>query len=155
MIFVDSSNCSCYVFREAFIKMTKKLSAFICFGPKSLSSFVKYLIYGPPKAVKYSIYGPKNIFRVGNIIHRVERKRSLWIGTTRKYFLLIKAFSYQMSRYGFFFVVRDTTPTPGGIYSEPLTGAPDNSLPRRVRDPSKVKKYSFSIFQPPLATVSI
>ena len=54
-----------------------------------------------------------------------------------------------------FFVVRDTTPTPGGIYSEPLSGAPDNSLPRRVRDPFKVKKYSFSIFQPPLATVSI
>ena len=69
---------------------------------KNLSLFVKYSIYGPHKTVKYSIYGPKNIFRVGNIIHRVERKRSLWIWTTRKYFLLIKAFSYQMSRYGFF-----------------------------------------------------
>ena len=66
--------------------MAKKLSAFICDGPKSLSSFVKYLIYGPPKAVKYSIYGPKNIFRVGNIIHRVERKRSLWIGLRESIF---------------------------------------------------------------------
>ena len=111
MIFVDSSNCSCYVFRVAFIKMTKKLSAFICVGPIILSSFVKYSIYGPHEAVKYSIFGPKNIFRVGNIIHRVERKRSLWIGTTRKYFLLIKAFSFHMSRYGFF-LLYGTQPPP-------------------------------------------
>lgn len=29
LTFVDNSNCSCYVFREAFIKMAKKLSAFV------------------------------------------------------------------------------------------------------------------------------
>ena len=111
MIFVDSSNCSCYVFRVAFIKMAKKLSAFIYVSPKSLSSFVKYSIYGPCKTVKYSIYGPKNIFRVGNIIHRVVRKRSLWIGTRRMYFLMIKAFSFHMSRYGFF-LLYGTQPPP-------------------------------------------
>ena len=34
-------------------------------------------------------------------------------------------------------------PPRGSIYSEPLSGAPDNSLPRRVRDPSKMKKCLF------------
>lgn len=146
MIFVDSSNCSCYVFREAFIKMTKKIGAFICDGHIFLSSFVKYSIYSPLYVVKYSNDGPKNIIRLGNIIHRVERKRSLWIGTRRMYFLLIKAFSLQMSRYGFFLLYGTQPPPLEPIYSEPLAGAPDNSLPRRVRDPSKVKKYSLFLY---------
>ena len=60
--------------------MTKKISAFICDSPESLSSFVKYSNDGPMLFVKYSNDGPKNIIRLGNIIHRVERKRSLWIG---------------------------------------------------------------------------
>ena len=71
----------------------------------------KYSIYSPMSFVKYSNDGPKNIIRVGNIIHRVERKRSLWIGTTRMYFLLIKAFSFHMSRYGFF-LLYGTQPPP-------------------------------------------
>lgn len=63
--------------------MAKKLSAFVLYslhGPENLSSFVKYSNHGPVSFVKYSNHGPKNIIRVGNIIHRVERKRSLWIG---------------------------------------------------------------------------
>ena len=88
MIFVDNSNYSCYVFQMAFIKKKQKLVTFICLSPIILSSFVKYSIYGPHVAVMYSICSPKNIFRVGNIIHRVARKRSLWIGTTRNCFLV-------------------------------------------------------------------
>jgi hypothetical protein len=116
--------------------MTKKISAFICIGPIFLSLFVKYLIYGPHEAVKYSIYGPKNIFRIGNIIHRVVRKRSLWIGTMRNLYFFLQLSLFDCMSYVTFSLacvgisILVYAPPPGSIYSDPMSGAPDNCQPQ-------------------------